>query len=336
MINKTISSLFNFAKQEKAERIVISESLNGPSCRCHLPGGEEAVFNLPKKLENSLANNLRDLLKIAPGELTSSKYCKIRDKNNNFNFHLSILPDKLGEKIIIKIIHENQEILNLNQLGLQRRDLEIIKRNIASPGGLIVISSPEKQGRSSTIKALIDAINQEHKNIYFLDHNNLETHGVNLLENNSQNWDKIMKHDSDIIALEIENEDQESLKRAIFAASTGRLVIITIESINSLEAMHKLLSSGLPLKLILDSLKMISSQELIKLKRIKTKKKESRTQIGIFEILTLNQEIKNWIISNEKSLTNAKFWEDFFQLAIKNGYRPAIFDKKQKTKDGII
>jgi type IV pilus assembly protein PilB len=334
MINKTFSSLFNFAKQEKAERIVISGSASGHSCRCHLPDGEEAIFNLPKKLENDLAENLRALLKIAPGELASGKYCQLRDKNNNFNFQLSILPDKFGEKIIISIIQEDKKFLSLSQLGWQKDNLEILKSASNSRSGLIVISSPERQGRSTSLQAILNNINHENKNIYFLGHSEFNTQGINFLENTSENWNRVLGHDSDIIALEIEEGDQETLKRALTAASTGRLVIATIKSINALQALYKILKSDLPLKLILDNLKIITGQELIALKRQTAKTKRKR--IGVFETFVPRPETINFITKNQKNLATAKFWEDFFQLAANDGYQPLIIDKNQKKKDGLV
>jgi type II secretory ATPase GspE/PulE/Tfp pilus assembly ATPase PilB-like protein len=334
MINKTFSNLFNFAKQEKAERIVISGSENGHSCRCHLPDGEEAIFNLPKKLENDLAGNLRSLLKIAPGELASGKYCQLRDKNNDFNFHLSIIPDKFGEKIIISIIHEDKEFLNLNQLGLQKNDLEMLKKVSGSRSGLIIISSPERQGRSTTLQAILEHLNQENRNIYFLGHSEFRTHGINFLENSLDNWDNILKHDSDVLALEISESDADSLKQAIMAAATGRLVIITLKSINALQALYKILDSGLPLKLILDNLKMISGQELLPLKRPTTK--NGRKRIGVFETFFPSAATTDFILQNKEKLATAKFWEDFFQVALKNGYQPLMLDKQQKKKDGLV
>jgi type II secretory ATPase GspE/PulE/Tfp pilus assembly ATPase PilB-like protein len=334
MINKTFSGLFNFAKQEKAERIVISGSEKGHSCRCHLPDGEEAVFNLPKKLENDLADNLRALLKIAPGELAAEKYCQWRDKNNDLNFKLSIIPDKFGEKIIISIIQEDKAYLSLNQLGWQKNDLELLKNISRSGSGLIIISSPERQGRSTTLRAILSDLNQENKNIYFLGNGEFNIQGINFLENTSENWNRVLGHDSDIIALEIKEDDQESIKQAIMAASTGRLVLASLKSVNALQALYQILKSGLPLKLILDNLKIISGQELAALKRKTAKAK--RKFIGVFETFVPRSETISFISKNHKKLATAKFWEDFFQLASNNGYQPLIVDKNQKKKDGLV
>lgn len=334
MINKTFSGLFNFVKQEKAERIVISRSENGHSCHCHLPGGEEAIFNLPKKLENDLAENLRALLKIAPGELAAEKYCQWSDKNNDLNFKLSIIPDKFGEKIIISIIQEDKESLRLNQLGLQKSDLELLKSISRSGSGLIIIGSPERQGRSTTLQAILKDLNQENKNIYFLGNDEFNVQGINFLENTPENWNRVLGHDSDIIALEIKENDQESIKRAIMAASTGRLILATIKSVNALQALYQILKNDLPLKLILDNLKIISGQELMFLKRKTSKTKRKR--IGVFETFVLHPETISFIKENYKNLATAKFWEDFFRLASNNGYQPLIIDKNQKKKDGLV
>ena len=335
MTNKTLNSLFGVAAKEGAKRIVISGSKNGPSFSYHLPSGEEAIFNLPKKLETNLASNLRQLLKIAPGELSAGKYCKLNNKNYQLNFRLSIIPDELGEKIIINVIDEKEKIMSLTKLGLQKTEFNIIKNKIKIKSGLIVISSAERQGRSTTLRSLLTELDRDNKNIYFIgSESKLKLDGINYLDNKTENWDKLLQHDSDIIIVDVKNED--CLQKSILAASTGRLVIISLETINALEALYKIINSGLPLKLILDNLKMITNQELINLKRQKTKSKIERQKIGLFEIIIPNNAMHSFITNNEKDLKTEDFWKQLFQLATNNGYKPLIMDKDQKKHDGLI
>jgi type II secretory ATPase GspE/PulE/Tfp pilus assembly ATPase PilB-like protein len=336
MTNKTLHSLFGFAYHENAKKVVISGSETGLSFNCHLPDGEEAIFNLPKRLETELAANLRHLLEIAPGELAAGKYCKLSDKNYHLSFRLSIIPDKFGEKIIINIIDEEKNFMNLSNLGLQKKDLDIIKHKINTKAGLIVISSPETQGRSSTLYSLLSELNQENKNIYFI-HDKAETqlNGINYLPNTPENWDRILHQDSDIIAIDTKHSGKH-LAQAITAASTGRLVLITTEAVNTLEALYQLLKTDLPLKLVLDSLKMIISQELTNLKRVNIKNIKGRKKIGLFEIMVPDKKIADFILKNETNIKTKEFWQKLLQLLIDNGYRPISNDIKQKELDGLI
>ncbi len=335
MTNKTWHDLFGYAVKEQAKRVVIAGSKNGLSFSCHLPGGEEAVFNLPKKFETDLVLSLKNLLNIIPGELSYNKHGKIKNKNYRLNFRLNIVPDKFGEKIVINVIDEEDKIISLNKLGFQKKELQLVKQKIKSKSGLIVITSKERQGKTITMQSLLKELNQENKNIYLLDSApEFTIDGINCLDNKPENWEKILNHDSDIIAFEAQ-DDKEDIKKAIEVAGTGRLVIITIKANNSLEALYKLLTSGAPLKLTLNNLKLIIGQELTTLKRATTKNK-GRKKIGLFEVFTFNKDILNFITKNKTILKTANFWKQFFQVVEENGYEPLVFDYQQKKRDKMI
>lgn len=86
----------------------------------------------------------------------------------------------------------------------------------------------------------------------------------------------------------------------------------------------------LPLKLKLDSLKLILNQRLVALKTAK------RKDIGLFEILELGANLKKYLIATELDKTKDKFWEKIGRLAISEGYEPLISDYQKKTKNGLI
>lgn len=336
MPNKTLKRLFNFASQEKAEKLIISNNNNDLTCHYQLPYGEEAVFNLPKKLETSLTANLRQLLKLAPEELTVGKYCKLRDKDYNLNFYLSILPNKNGEKIIISLVHEKNKITSLKQLGIQPADKKALQQALNSKGGLIVISSEPRNGKTTTLFSCLKELDKEKRNIYFLgQYPELELDGVQYLLANKKNWEKVLQHDSEVIVAEFENESPD-LIWAIKAANTGRLVIITIQASSSLEALFQLLTKyDIPCKMILDNLAIITSQKLIDLKR-QANKKDSRAQIGIFEIFLANKQIKEFIFQNQNRLKEKLLWQEIMQLSSEYGYQPMINDFKKKKKENLI
>jgi len=321
MADKSLNRLFGLAVQKKAEKLIITPSKDELNCFYKLPYGEEAYFKLPKKLENDLGNNLRALLKLAPEDLMDGKYCKIKNKNYQLNFYLSIIPDHFGEKIIINILKDKKKLLSLSKLGLNVTQKEIIKKSLLKKGGLIVISSPERQGRSTTLFSLLKEIDREKRDVYFLGkYPDLEIEGLNYLAEDQINWDWVMHHDTDVLALDSENEID--LGRAVLAANTGRLVLITLKAVNSFEALFKLLTLDLPKKLILDNLLMICGQKLKTLNRPKKKKttsaKERREKIGQFEILHLNKKVKNYILENSQNIRTKEFWRTLISLIKEN------------------
>jgi len=333
---KTLENIFNLANREKAERITISSSDNDYACHLVLPGQEEAYFKLPKKLEADLADNLRHLLKLAPQELARGKYCKLSSAKYKLNFRLSILPEEHGEKIVISILKDKAALFSLNKLGLQNKEKKTLQKALNQKSGLIVISSKQRQGRTSTLFSCLKSIDKDRQTAYFMgEYPEFDIDGLNILKDSPDNWDIVLRHDSDIIAVDDNNLD--NLKNAIRAASTGRLVIITIEAVNALEALYKILNLGLPWNLVLDNLNLIIGQSFAKLQRSAKKEfKPGRKQIGLFEVLAPSKKLLNFLKNHQAKLNTKSFWKETLELAKKDDYRPLSIDALQKQKDGII
>ncbi len=304
MTTKSLNRLLSFATQEKAEKLVISGQKQELACRCYLPLGEEANFHLPKSLEEDLSSSLRRLLKLAPDELTSGRYFKIRNRDYRLDFHLSILPSKNGEKIIIDIIHKQNRNLSLGQLGLQREERQKFKQALSLPRGLIIISSPERQGRTTTLAACLREIDTDKRSVYFLGNSpEINIDGVSCPGESQEVWDRVLRHDSDIIA--VDNDNDLVLANAILAAATGRLVLATVKAGHPKEALDKLLNLGLPSNLITANLKLISGQRLVELKRpikkthsiLKSRKEAGQTsrrqEIGVFTTITYEKDLRH-------------------------------------------
>jgi len=336
MSKKIINNLFGYAASEGAGRLVIENRPDQIAFDYHFADGAKQSFGLPKKLEKNLMDSLRQILKIAPGELTTKKYCKIYDKNYQLAFYLSILPDRLGEKIVINIINRQEKLLRLKQLGWQTTELNLVEQALKWRSGLVLISSPIGQGKTATLLALLQELNRPEINIYFLEKGSRQKiPGLNYLESNNKNWEKILSHDCEIIAVE-EISDDDTFKNAFRAASTGRLVLATINANSSWEVLLKVLKLSLPLKLKLNSLRMILNQRVVKLKRSKNKKINGRQEIGLFEVLPLTSTLKQFIIDKRHDPSKKKFWEKLAQLVIKSGFRPLTEDLKKKIKEGLL
>lgn len=338
MAIKTLNNLLKFASQEKAEKMIISNNDNDLSCFMQLPLGEEANFKLPKKISNDLLVSFRNLLKIAPEELTKDQYFKLEDKDYNLNFYLSILSGKNGEKIIMSLVKPKKEKINFNQLGLQAKTKNEIKTILSKKSGLIIIVSEEQQGKSTTFYSFLNLLNKKEKNIYLL--NNIpgeDLEDIIQIKNQPENWERLLKYDTDIIAIEADT-DIKILEQAVIAANTGRLVIVSLKAVNSFEALFRLLSLSLPIPLIIENLKIVIAQKLVTLKRVNqaNKTKNKRQKIGIFEILKIDKNIKKFIINNQATIRSQKFWRELARLSLKDNYQPFIIDEKKKKTDGLI
>jgi len=334
MSKRIIKNLFHYADKQGADNLIIENNNKEISFSYNFPDGETQNFGLPKKLEASLTENLRQVLKVAPGELVNRKYCKIYDKNYHLRFYLNVLPAESGEKIIINIIKRNPRLWRLKQLGLQRGQYKELKKTSKKNSGLIIISSPDGEGKSTTMYSLLQELNTNTRNTYLLDSTpEYKLDNINQLKLNKTNWNRVVSHDSDIIALDDINDDK-TLQEAIKAVVSGRLVILTTSAKSSWEVLLRILKLKMPLSEKLEALDTIINQRIVKLKR--AKKKNEREEIALFEVLTLNADMKKYILDSRHDPEKEKFWESLVILARANGFKTLGEDLEKKTKDGLI
>ncbi len=336
MSQKIITKIFNYAAGEGADNLVITKWANQLILDCYFPGRAKQSLVLPKKLEQELFSNLRRILSIAPGEFAAQKYGRLPHRTGCLNFYLTILPEAGGEKMIINLIKKPATLWRLNQLGLQRSELQEIKKSLGLKSGLVLIGSPADGGKSATLNSLLLELNDSRKSVYsFLKHRAYEIPGIVSLAPTATNWEKILTLDSEIILAD-DLDETNALELAIRAATSGRLVFGTVKADNSWEILEKIIALPLPLKLKLDSLKMIVSQRLAVLKR-KTKKTDlsQRRAIGLFEILKITPALKKFLIE-ARGQEFKSYQAKLEKLALKNGFRPLTDDLFRKTKDGLI
>lgn len=339
MNTKIIDKIFKYALDSGANSLDLENGPENITLNYILPDGDNCFFNLPKKLEADLSNNLRQILKLAPDEFVKKKYCKIVEKNFNLNFLLTIQPTTNGDRITIKIIQKNNQLFRLNQLGLESGQLKAIKNILNKRSGLIVISSPSDQGKSTTLNALINELDKPDISLYFLGHKiDHEFSNLSSLANNKNNWNKITTIDSDAIVCEIESRND--WLNIIRAANSGRLIIATIKANSVWEVMDEYLKLKIPLKLKLTNLKLILNQRVVSLKRSKaknsSKQKVARANIGVFEYLEINKTLKDFLISEQKVKNKKNFWQNLITLAKQNSYHSLQTDFHDKKRNGLI
>ena len=330
MGKKIAANLFRYASQSGASHLVILNRDRQVTFDYYFPGGEKRSFSLPQTMEPDILAGLRQILDIRPGELTAQKPIRLNGPSGRLDFHVTITPDDNKEKIVISILDRNQRNWRLNQLGLQTNQKKEISNFLSRRSGLLIVSAPSGHGKSATAFALGAEADTETKSVYVLeDFPEISSSRFNSLRQTEDNWTRILRCDSDLIIAD-SLEEKKNLRNALVAAATGRLVIGTISAQNAFEVLAKVLQIDLPLKLKLDSLKMIINQRLTDLDRtFQPARSNARQTIGLFEILKITPRLKQ-IISEGTDSSDKKFWTGLISEAISEGFKPLALDRQQK------
>ncbi|MFO7615780.1 MAG: ATPase, T2SS/T4P/T4SS family, partial [Bacteroidales bacterium] len=94
---------------------------------------------------------------------------RIKDLGHTVDFRVSSLPTSYGEKIVMRILDTKAGLIDLEQLGIEGRDQELLKRIIQEPHGIILVTGPTGSGKSTTLYSVLRMLNKEGVNIITLE-----------------------------------------------------------------------------------------------------------------------------------------------------------------------
>lgn len=175
------------------------------------------------------------------------------------------------QKIIMRFLDKQDGLKELSELNLSKRQSLIVKRVMSRDQGLILITGPTGSGKTTTLYALINSVNEEGLNIHTIeDPIEYEIEGINQTQTDpthdltfANGLRALLRSDPDVILIG-ECRDEETATSAINASLTGHLVLTTLHANDSLRAISRLLSMGVEPHLVADSLAMSQAQRLLR------------------------------------------------------------------------
>jgi type II secretory ATPase GspE/PulE/Tfp pilus assembly ATPase PilB-like protein len=175
------------------------------------------------------------------------------------------------QKVIMRFLDKQDGVRRLSDFNLSQRQLDILSRTMQRDQGLVLVTGPTGSGKTTTLYALLNSVNNEDVNIQTIeDPIEYEIEGINQTQtNNAHKLDfaaglrALLRADPDIILIG-ESRDAETATAAINASLTGHLVLTTLHANDSLRAVSRLLSMGVEKYLVADSLALSQAQRLVR------------------------------------------------------------------------
>lgn len=273
--------------------------------------------------------------------------------NDKIDLRISILPTVFGEKTVIRILNNALEVVDIKSTGMGEFELKFLNKILLQKNGLLLITGPTGSGKSTTMHAILKTLNSDTKNIVTIEQPvEYLTYGINQVNvNNNLGIDfstglrAILRQDPDIIMIG-EIRDSETAEIAARSAITGHLVLSTLHTTDSSSAIIRLIDMGIPSYMVSSCLSGIIAQRLVKKICPYCKKEYASSEYernmlnnvnensilyigtgckycnytgykgrtGIFEIMIINNEIRNYINSGMDG-------EYIKQKSINNGMR---------------
>ncbi|MGE3919361.1 MAG: GspE/PulE family protein [Gammaproteobacteria bacterium] len=241
--------------------------------RVRVNGVLNYLDEIPIKMANTINTRIKVLanLDISERRLPQDGHFEFIFNEISTNIRVSTCPTLHGEKIILRILKNRHDLLALDQLGLLEDQLNLLLEHLRKPEGLILVTGPTGCGKTSTLYSALTTLNTNDVNIVSVeDPIEIPITGinqVNILPKIGLTFERVLRgflrQDPDIIMIG-EIRDHETAQVSIKAANTGHLVLATLHTDSVIGSFHRLLHLGLQDYEILESIKLIINQRLIK------------------------------------------------------------------------
>lgn len=242
-----------------------------------------------------------------PQDGSFSFLLNIKNINKRYDIRAAYMPTIGGESIVLRILENYLEDINLETLGFSDQSIAMLNKILTRKYGMILVSGPTGSGKSTTLKSLINMLNDGRKKIITVeDPVESKIDGIIQIQVNQSigvTFAEVLKatlrNDPDIIVIS-EIRDEVTAEIAVRAALTGHLVISTIHTNDAVSTLIRLVDMGIPKYLILDSLIGVIGQRLVGKKCQKCMGEGCDKcssgysgRISINELLVLNQDVRN-------------------------------------------
>ena len=190
---------------------------------------------------------------------------------NKFDFRVSTLPTIWGESIVIRILDKRNILKKIDDIGITKKNLDLIKKGLSQPNGIFLVTGPTGSGKSTTLYAALNEINNASEKIITVeDPVEYKLRGIQQVQVNPKvgltfagALRSILRQDPDIIMIG-EIRDLETLEIAIKAALTGHLVISTLHTNDAVSAISRMIDMGADPFMVATSLVGVEAQRLVK------------------------------------------------------------------------
>ncbi|MBL1434259.1 type II/IV secretion system protein [Candidatus Wolfebacteria bacterium] len=272
-VTKIVATILRYAVEGGASDIHIEPTREKVRIRFRMDGDLHTSLELPTKVHRAVVARIKILASIKLDEKRKPQdgrfSAKVEDRN--IDFRVSTFPTFYGEKVVMRILDRSSGQLTLEDLGFEKRNLDIVRKITQQPYGMILISGPTGSGKSTTLYSMLREIDREKHNVVSLeDPIEYDITGVSQSQMRPEigytfasGLRSILRQDPDIIMVG-EIRDKETAQLAIQAALTGHLVFSTIHTNTAVGAIPRLINMGIDPYLIAPTLVAVIGQRLIR------------------------------------------------------------------------
>jgi type IV pilus assembly protein PilB len=270
-IVRLVTAIMTQAVGDRASDVHIEPAEKDVRIRFRVDGVLHEVMHSPKNIQGGLISRLKVMadLNIAERRVPQDGRISMRVGGKQLDLRLATLPTVHGEKVVIRVLDKSQALMRLEDLGFQDESFKQFQSSFKKPYGAILVTGPTGSGKSTTMYATLNILNQEDKNIITVeDPVEYRLAGVNQIQVNpkagltfASALRSILRADPDIVLIG-EVRDKETAMIAVEASLTGHLVLSSLHTNDAASAVTRLTEMEVETFLVASAIDCIVAQRL--------------------------------------------------------------------------
>jgi general secretion pathway protein E len=270
-----VNSLFLQAMKERASDIHIEPEEKEVIVRYRIDGELYVARRAPRAFMSSIVSRIKieSALNIAEKRLPQDGRITKKIAGKSFDIRVSTIPTSRGyERIVMRLLNKSSVLLDLPDLGFSGRDYALMDNLIHRPDGIILVTGPTGSGKTTTLYACLNRINQPNINILTaedpVEYELGQIHQVHVNAKIGLTFASalraFLRQDPDVVMVG-EIRDKETVEIAINASLTGHLVLSTIHTNDAAGAFTRMVDMGVEPFLLRSSVIGILAQRLVRI-----------------------------------------------------------------------
>ena len=272
-IKRLVNSLLWQAAKDEASDVHIDPTPRETIVRYRIDGVLQQVTVFPRQVHVTVINRIKVMsrLDIAQKGLPQDGRSMVLIAGRKIDIRVSTIPTVHGEKIVMRLLFQEEKLMQLRQLGLAKYILKPYQNLVNSSGGIILVTGPTGSGKTTTLYASLAEIDNEARNIITIeDPVEYKLSGYSQIEVKpkvgltfANALRSVLRQDPDVIMVG-EMRDTETAQIAIQSALTGHLVFSTVHTNSAPATITRLIDMGIEPFLVSSSIIGVLAQRLVR------------------------------------------------------------------------
>jgi general secretion pathway protein E len=272
-IIKLINSLLTEAVKVGASDIHIETYETRLVVRFRVDGVLREIVSPRRALAPMLVSRIKVMAKldIAEKRLPQDGRISVRVGGKEVDVRVSTIPASNGERVVMRLLDKQEGRRDLANLGMSPGDMETMSELVRKPHGILLVTGPTGSGKSTTLYACLDKLNDRSRNILTVeDPIEYDIEGIGQTQVNTKadmtfakGLRAILRQDPDVVMVG-EIRDFETADISVQASLTGHLVLSTIHTNTAIGAVTRLANMGVQPYLLSNSLIGLVAQRLVR------------------------------------------------------------------------